>query len=924
MVQAIQHGVLPQTLHADEPTPHVDWSSGTIRLLTEARPWPETTQPRRAAVSAFGVSGTNAHLILEQSPTIPQTQHTTPDHPVPCLISAKTAAALRDQATNLKTFLEANPKARLIDIAHTLATGRTHLDQRAVVLAQDRASFAAGLNALAEGRSAGAVVRGVVKPGGKLAFLFTGQGSQHAGMGRELYARFPAFAGAFDAVCAELDKHLPSHALADIVLATSRGGLLDQTAFTQPALFAVEVALFRLLESWGVRPDLVAGHSIGELTAAHVADVLSLPDAANLVAARGRLIQALPSGGAMIAIEASEQEVRAALADQPRVVGIAAINAPTSVVISGDEEPTRRIAESFAASGRRTSRLRVSHAFHSHRMDGILTEFRSVLERLTFAAPAIPVVSNLTGKIATAGEIGTASYWADHARAPVRFADAVRTLRDTGVTRFLELGPDGILTAMAREVLGAEPTVLTPVLAPVLRRGRPEVATLLSALSEVHASGVRIDWGAVFGGEGSYQAHLPTYAFQRQRYWLDRSGVPGLSSPSTGQLAEAPAERSWIAPLADIPDTDRKAVLLDLVRSEASAVLGHATGEGIQPDTAFTELGLDSLSALDLRARLASATGLSLSGTLTIEHPTLAAVAEYLDAEFRSRTTEPSASPRESGALGSVYLKLCAAEQIAAATEVLMAAATLRPRFSSATRAEHAEPPVRLSTGDSELVLVCFPALTALSGPHEYARFGQAFGGERDVFAIQAPGFGADSGLPDTADTFVELQADVVAELVGDRRFALVGRSLGGCVAHAVTAALERRGVAPAGLAMIDTYPMDAARTPGLEWWMPALINGMLGMIDRFDMSLSETRLTAMGAYLSVFGPWQPTPISTRTLLLRADEPLPGMPGDQDWRAFWQLPHEVADIPGNHFSVLEDRSDTTAAAVGKWLRSLDQ
>ncbi|WP_329237532.1 SDR family NAD(P)-dependent oxidoreductase [Actinoallomurus sp. NBC_01490] len=511
MVEAMRHGVLPRTLHVDRPSSHVEWSGGAVRLLTESRPWPETGRPRRAGVSSFGISGTNAHVILEQAPPPVRNRAAAPGGPLPWVLSARSADALRDQAARLAEFVRARADLDPADVARSLVTTRTAFRHRAVLIAGDTSEHVEQLDALARGESRAGVVLGsaadaAVGP----AFLFTGQGSQRAGMGRELYETYPVFAEAFDAVATALDAELAGHArrrVRDVAFTVDETGDLDETLYTQTALFGLETALHRLLESWGLRPESLAGHSIGELSAAHVAGILSLPDAARLVATRARLMQALPGGGAMVALQASAEEVL------PRLTGavsIAAVNGPASIVISGEEDDVLAVAARFAAEGRKTRRLRTSHAFHSHRMDGMLERFRTVAAELSPAAPAVPVVSNLTGKELTRPEAG---YWADQARGAVRFLDVVRHLSDRGITTFLELGPDGVLSSAVEETL---PGAVT---APVLRRGRPEPVTLLTAVARAYVSGVAVDWTAMFGGPGHVE--LPTYAFQHDRYWAE-------------------------------------------------------------------------------------------------------------------------------------------------------------------------------------------------------------------------------------------------------------------------------------------------------------------------------------------------------------------------------------------------------------------
>nr|WP_051838224.1 type I polyketide synthase [Streptomyces sp. NRRL WC-3742] len=646
LILSLRHETLPASLHLDAPTPHVDWSSGAVELLTEAAPWPRGERPRRAAVSSFGISGTNAHLVLEEAPDSPPAEPgAAPAEPGaapadrPWLLTARTPEALREHALALAAHAEAGAADSAQETAHWLGHGRARFPHRAAVLTDRPREIAAALRALAAGRAHPALVRGpaAVTAPARAAWTFSGQGSQHPGMGRELHAEHQEFAKALDEVCDALDPHL-ERPLRDVMFAepgTAHAALLDRTRYTQPALFAHQSALARLLGTRLPPPVAVLGHSVGEVSAAHLAGVFDLESAAALVAARARLMDELPAGaGAMLSVQAPEERLTELLAPYGQALGLAAVNGPASTVVSGDAAAVAELDRELTGLGLRTRRLRVSHAFHSAHLDPVLERFHAEAQRITYRAPGLPVISNLTGETADPQRIAGPRYWTEQIRATVRFAQGVRTLRDRhGVTAYLELGPHSTLSALTAAI---HPEAVH--LAAQLRE-RPQPRALAAALAgaEVHGLAVARPVGPAPAADPDT---VPGHPFATTVHWLATPGpsgaapagtpAPPAAAPSaTEDPAVDPAEllRRW----TDARAPERTALLLALVQEQAAAALGYTDPARIGAAERFQDLGFSSFSVLDLRNRLGAATGLTLSPMVAFDHPVPAELAAHLD-----------------------------------------------------------------------------------------------------------------------------------------------------------------------------------------------------------------------------------------------------------------------------------------------------
>jgi acyl transferase domain-containing protein/NADPH:quinone reductase-like Zn-dependent oxidoreductase/NAD(P)-dependent dehydrogenase (short-subunit alcohol dehydrogenase family)/acyl carrier protein len=593
VILSLQHQTVPPHLHLRTPNPHVAWGEIPARIPTALTPWPITDHARIAGLSSFGGSGTNAHVVVEEAPAPIPGPSATPERPQHILVlSAKTRAALWSLAKRFGQYLEAHPEVAFPDVCYTTNTGRVHFAHRLALVAETTAAAEAALATVGAGGLAPAVLTGpVVAPTSqKIAFLFTGQGSQYVGMGRELYETQATFRHALDR-CAELLRpHLEHPLLAVLFGATGTETLLDETGYTQPALFALEYGLAELWRSWGVEPTWVLGHSVGEIAAACVAGVVSLEDGLALIAARARLMQGLPKKGRMVAVWASAEQVQNTLDTYAGEVALAAVNGPASVVLSGEREAIARLVREFDGAGIKTKALSVSHAFHSPLMDPILVELERVTTHLRYAPPRVGLVSNLTGAPVRPGE-SDAGYWVRHARGTVQFHAGMRSLEAEGVTVFLEIGPHPVLLGLGRQCL---PECRDAWL-PSLRKGQSDWKSLLSSLGDLHVRGVPVDWAGFDRDYPRRKVSLPTYPFQRERYWVD-DAQGTASAGTTARVMGTP-----IHPLLGVRiSTAMKADLFEAILDNTTLpylwqhrVRGHA----VMPAAAYLEMALAALPA---------------------------------------------------------------------------------------------------------------------------------------------------------------------------------------------------------------------------------------------------------------------------------------------------------------------------------------
>lgn len=940
-VLMVERGSLLPSGGFTEPNPAIPFTELGLRVVDELQEWPVVAgRPRRAGVSSFGFGGTNAHVIVEEAGSVgADTVSGRADvggsggGVVAWVISGKTASALAAQAGRLGRYVRARPALDVVDVGYSLVSTRSVFDHRAVVVGQTRDELLAGLAGVVAGRPEAGVVCGVGKPAGKTAFVFAGQGSQWLGMGSELYAAYPVCAEALDAVVDELDRHL-RYPLRDVIWGHDQD-LLNTTEFAQPALFAVEVALYRLLMSWGVRPGLVLGHSVGELAAAHVAGALCLPDAAMLVAARGRLMQALPAGGAMFAVQAREDEVAPMLGHD---VSIAAVNGPASVVISGAHDAVSAIADRLRGQGRRVHRLAVSHAFHSALMEPMIAEFTAVAAELSVGLPTIPVISNVTGQL-VADDFASADYWARHIRAVVRFGDSVRSAHCAGASRFIEVGPGGGLTSLIEASLADAQIVSVPT----LRKDRPEPVSVMTAAAQGFVSGMGLDWASVFSGYRPKRVELPTYAFQHQKFWL--APAPSVSDPTAaGQIgasdggAELLASSGFAARLAGRSADEQLAAAIEVVCEHAAAVLGRDGAAGLDAGQAFADSGFNSLSAVELRNRLTAVTAVTLPATAIFDHPTPTELAQYLITQIdgHGSSAAAAANPAERiDALTDLFLQACDAGRDADGWKMVALASNTRERMSSPVRNNVSKNVALLADGISDVVVICIPTLTVLSDQREYRDIANAMTGRHSVYSLTLPGFDSSDALPQNADMIVETVSNAIIDVVGGScRFVLSGYSSGGVLAYALCSHLSvKHQRNPLGVALIDTYLPSQIANPSMnEGFSPNDTGKGLSRevirVARMLNRLTATRLTAAATYAAIFQAWEPGRSMAPVLNIVAKDRIATVENLREerinrWRtAAAEAAYSVAEVPGDHFGMMSTSSEAIATEIHDWISGL--
>jgi len=645
-VLSLHHQKIPRHLHFKKINPHIQFDAMPLEISVNGKPWPRGESKRFAGISSFGFGGTNAHIVLEEAP-LDEKKYSKIERPLHILnFGARTDAARDELVQRYRKFLTEHPEASLSDMCFTANTGRSHFESRLSVVAQSSEQMRERLTGYEAGDPVLEVATGLSfdRARAKVAFLFTGQGAQYPGMGRLLYETQPTFKKALDTCNELLRPYLEKSLLSVIYPDNENSELVHETAYTQPALFAMEYALAQLWLSWGVTPHFLIGHSVGEYVAACVAGVFSLEHGLKLIATRGRLMGSLPHDGSMASIFADEAAVVEAVQPYHKTVSVAGVNGPANIVISGKREDVQKVVAEFAAKGVETRELKVSHAFHSPLMDPILDEFERVASELHYETPSIPIVSNLTGELLDEHTVPDAAYWRRHIREAVQFNAGMKALAEQGCEVFVETGPHPVLIGMGRRCVPET----NGLWAPSLKRDQDDWLSLLSSLGALYVNGVQVDWR---GFDRDYKRNrliVPTYPFTRERYWVELSGEGRKVQPVSMATPEpvehqpeqgpgpAPEEKqskeagqlSKQAVLTAEPKERRKLVETQL-RAELAKVLGLSPNR-VDVRQPVNNLGLDSIMAIELKNKIENVLEVDYPIANLLEGPNIIQIAEQL------------------------------------------------------------------------------------------------------------------------------------------------------------------------------------------------------------------------------------------------------------------------------------------------------
>ncbi|MGV0771741.1 beta-ketoacyl synthase N-terminal-like domain-containing protein [Mycobacterium syngnathidarum] len=923
MVESMRNGLLPRTLHVDEPASRVDWSAGTVRLLTSPQPWPASDHPRRAGVSSFGISGTNSHIIVEEAPRpcrrsvlrplvsskAPPGQKGRPSsgdadrETVPWLLSARSPQALADQADRLQSYIVEHPNLDVASVGYSLATTRSLHAYRAVSLGSRIEEHLAGLSALRSGQEFSKLLIGTASRAAAVpAFVFAGHGSDLTTVGVDLIDSSTVFANAVDA-CDQALRPFTGWSVVDVLRAKSGTPSLSRADVAQPIQFVMSVALAQLWRWHGVEPAAVVGHSLGEVAAAHVAGALSLHDAAKVVVTRSAALMALAGHGGMISARISVSVARDIVARSHGRVEIAALNGP-SIGLSGDRTMLTRTIDELAAAGVDCRWLPMDWAPHTRQVEQGRDAFLEQVAGIVPCEASIPLFSTVTGTRVAGTELD-ATYWYQNIRQPVLFETAVKNMLAGGHVCFIEPSRQPTLISIVQQI--AEDASISPVVVATLRRDHEDVAQFVRSVGEAFVAGVDVDWTKLLSVHSTTKVPLPTYAFQRGQYWLEQS--PSARTFVGGVRHNGNPIREIVAAQRET-DHARVDILASIQRLTAG-ILGYSDRANVDPNRSLPDLGFDSLTTMDFRNQLAAATGLDIPLATIYDHTTLASLAQHLSGQKPDPPTTHNARPEnDSGQpLTTLARRAFRSGSYDAAIDLLRAGAALRE--SDDDQQDRGADPVRYielidgPTGQPELM--CFPSLAPSSAAYEFSKLSRYLRQRCRMRAVQLPGF-TSRFLPGSRAMVVD---PVCASISRDRDpsgIVLVGFSSGGLIAHSVAAQLEEAGAPVRALILLDTHPMHGGPYGNIA----------VRILERADMDesslvpIDDARLTASIRYMDLFSNWKPTRLSTPTIVL-APRHLERVHTEwTDWATF-------IGLDCNHFDLLDSHAAESAESIDRWL-----